>query len=555
MEEKGTARTGAVDAAKKRGMLAWIGAAALVGVLTGCLLGLGFYAGGYDRVFPGVAVGGMDLEGCSQWEVENDLDWERLLEESVSVRAGGEELGSFSQSQLGAQVDTAALAEAAWAVGRKPGILGWVQNAWTMLRGKMGGVTELEASATGYDRQALETAAAELAASFDQAAADGGWELTEDGLFAVKGVDGRRLDQADLVRQLEALEGRGGQVDAVWETVEARPLDLEEAVRQLESEPTPARYDIETGRVVEGRPGIRLDAEAAAFALDAAAPGERVRLPAEIVEPALTARELEAVLFRDVLGTASTAVSGSSVRRGNVKLSGRLINGTVLNDGDEFDYNLVVGERTTARGFGAAPSYVNGETVDTVGGGICQTSSTLYLAAMRSNLEIVERYNHRYWPGYIARGMDATVSWGGPEFRFKNNTGYPVRIEAEYRDSQLTVTLRGTKTDDTYVEMEYDELSTTPYETEYREMAELPWGVRQQQQSGYTGREVVTYRCLYSGDGELLSRTEEARSSYKSRNEIILVGTAGKPAEDETSGQPEEEGLPGAGGEPDLPPG
>ena len=555
MEEKGTARTGAVDAAKKRGMLAWIGAAALVGVLTGCLLGLGFYAGGYDRVFPGVAVGGMDLEGCSQWEVENDLDWERLLEESVSVRAGGEELGSFSQSQLGAQVDTAALAEEAWAVGRKPGILGWVQNAWTMLRGKMGGVTELEASATGYDRQALETAAAELAASFDQEAADGGWELTEDGLFAVKGVDGRRLDQADLVRQLEALEGRGGQVDAVWETVEARPLDLEEAVRQLESEPTPARYDIETGRVVEGRPGIRLDAEAAAFALDAAAPGERVRLPAEIVEPALTARELEAVLFRDVLGAASTAVSGSSVRRGNVKLSGRLINGTVLNDGDEFDYNLVVGERTTARGFGAAPSYVNGETVDTVGGGICQTSSTLYLAAMRSNLEIVERYNHRYWPGYIARGMDATVSWGGPEFRFKNNTGYPVRIEAEYRDSQLTVTLRGTKTDDTYVEMEYDELSTTPYETEYRETAELPWGVRQQQQSGYTGREVVTYRCLYSGDGELLSRTEEARSSYKSRNEIILVGTAGKPAEDETSGQPEEEGLPGAGGEPDLPPG
>ena len=555
MEEKGTARTGAVDTAKKRGMLAWIGAAALVGILTGCLLGLGFYAGGYDRVFPGVAVGGMDLEGRSQWEVENDLDWERLLEESVSVRAGGEELGSFSQSQLGAQVDTAALAEAAWAVGRKPGILGWVQNAWTMLRGKMGGVTELEASATGYDRQALEAAAAELAASFDQEAADGGWELTADGLFAVKGVDGRRLDQKDLVRQLEALEGRGGQVDAVWETVEARPLDLEEAVRQLESEPTPARYDIETGRVVEGRPGIRLDAEAAAFALDAAAPGERVRLPAEIVEPALTARELEAVLFRDVLGTASTAVSGSSVRRGNVKLSGRLINGTVLNDGDEFDYNLVVGERTTARGFGAAPSYVNGETVNTVGGGICQTSSTLYLAAMRSNLEIVERYNHRYWPGYIARGMDATVSWGGPEFRFKNNTGYPVRIEAEYRDSQLTVTLRGTKTDDTYVEMEYDELSTTPYETEYRETAELPWGVRQQQQSGYTGREVVTYRCLYSGDGELLSRTEEARSSYKSRSEIILVGTAGKPEEDKTSGQPEEEGLPGASGEPDLPPG
>ena len=101
----------------------------------------------------------------------------------------------------------------------------------------------------------------------------------------------------------------------------------------------------------------------------------------------------------------------------------------------------MVGKRTTDRGFGAAPAYVNGETVDTIGGGICQVSSTIYYAALLSNLEIVERYAHRYAPSYITWGMDATVSWGGPEFRFKNDTGYPVRLDVTYENSRITVSV------------------------------------------------------------------------------------------------------------------
>ena len=241
------------------------------------------------------------------------------------------------------------------------------------------------------------------------------------------------------------------------------------------------------------------------------------------------AQELEAVLFRDVLSTTTTNVSGTSVRKGNVKLAGQAVNGTVLNHGDVFDYNKVVGKRTTERGYGEAATYVNGETVNTVGGGICQVSSTIYLATLLANLEIVERYNHRFYPGYITLGMDATVSWGGPEFRFKNNTGYPIRIDVGYANSKLTVTIVGTKTDDTYVKMTYDLLGTTKYETEYVETEELPWGEQRQKQNGYTGYEVISYRNVYKGDGTLLSSNVEAKSNYKSRNQIILSGTAGRP--------------------------
>ena len=139
---------------------------------------------------------------------------------------------------------------------------------------------------------------------------------------------------------------------------------------------------------------------------------------------------------------------------------------------------------------------------------------------------IAERYNHRFYPGYITLGMDATVSWGGPEFRFKNNTGYPIRIDVSYANSKLTVSVVGTKTDDTYVKMTHEVLSTKGYETEYVESADLAPGAQKQKQNGYTGYEVVTYRNVYDGSGNLVSSKQEAKSSYKSRNRIMLVGPA-----------------------------
>ena len=173
-------------------------------------------------------------------------------------------------------------------------------------------------------------------------------------------------------------------------------------------------------------------------ALDGAAPGETVTVPAEIEEPEVTAADLKAVLFRDVLGEAPHPRFW--FRRADRQREASppvIINGLVLNSGETFSYNGSVGKRTADRGFKPAPAYVKGETVDEIGGGICQTSSTLYLACLMSNLEITERYAHRYVPAYIAWGMDATVSWGGPDYKFTNNTLYPVKIVTKYEKGYL----------------------------------------------------------------------------------------------------------------------
>lgn len=306
-------------------------------------------------------------------------------------------------------------------------------------------------------------------------------------------------------------------------------IDQERLWEALPAAPEDAAYDPVSGEIREGRSGIRLDVPALREALQGAEAGGVVRFPAERVLPEISAEHLRQVLFRDTLGEYATKVGGSAVRRGNVALSAAAIDGTVLLPGEIFDYNAAVGERTVERGYGAAPAYVNGETVAEVGGGICQTSSTLYMAALLSDLEIVERSAHRYVSSYIPAGLDATVSWGGPEFRFRNDTRYPVKVQAKMEGDTLTVTLTGTKVNTTRVQMRSEILSTEPYATRYEDSAALNQGTERVRQSGYTGCTVQTYREVYDAEGNLLSSALEARSVYRKRDKIILRGTAALP--------------------------
>jgi len=518
----------------------------LVGaVMAGCA-----YAERYTDIFPGVSAAGIELGGLSEAEAGKKLQQElpALLQgTTVEILLGSETLTTLDLQQLHVSADAAAVAAEAMRAGRGEG---WLMTGLRLLQAYLGAEEAIPVELSGNE-EGLRALIAQLAEGVDVTPESAGWALEPAGLFATKQRDGRRVDQEALYQRLAAPVSLGSsvQVECPVEEIPAQGLDLQALAAELSGQVSNAWYDAQSGQVREGRIGVTMDPEAAAYVLEAAADGARVQLPAEVIYPTLTAAELEKVLFRDLLGTATTTVTGSSARRGNVKLAGESCNGTVLNDGDLFDYNLVVGERTAERGFGAAATYINGMTVDTIGGGICQVSSTVYKAALLSNLEIVERYAHRFYPGYIDLGMDATVSWGGPEFRFKNNTGYPMRMEVIYENSKLTVNIYGTKTDDTYVKMTREVLSSTGFTTEYVESPDLAPGQQKEKQNGYTGYEVISYRNIYDGSGNLISTTEEARSSYKSRNQIILVGPDA----------PQEETPPPAGGdsgsdEPTLPP-
>lgn len=208
------------------------------------------------------------------------------------------------------------------------------------------------------------------------------------------------------------------------------------------------------------------------------------------------------------------------------------INGRIYNPGEEFWYNATVGQRTEARGFQPAAAYSGGKTVTSIGGGICQVSSTLYYSALMADLQIVLRYAHMFDPGYMpVTGCDATVSWGGPDFAFRNSTNYPIKITTSYNDetNQLTITLLGTKTDDHYVEMTNQFLSYSERKTVYQESESVAPGTTEVEQYGHNGYAVQTYRNVYAGDGTLLRSTKEAYSDYDRADKIILVAPGELP--------------------------
>jgi len=143
-----------------------------------------------------------------------------------------------------------------------------------------------------------------------------------------------------------------------------------------------------------------------------------------------------------LLGSATTRFNHREVSRvHNIRKAAAAIDGYVLGPGETFSFNGVVGPRTTAKGFRTARVIVNKKYVEGVGGGICQVSSTLFMAVRKSRLVIVERYGHSLAVGYVPRGSDATVAWGSKDFKFRNNYGFPVVIRASVQGGRMTISI------------------------------------------------------------------------------------------------------------------
>ena len=136
----------------------------------------------------------------------------------------------------------------------------------------------------------------------------------------------------------------------------------------------------------------------------------------------------------------TTTYSESNTNRTtNLKLACKAINGTILKNGAQFDFNQVVGERTAAKGYKEATIYEGGQAVPGLGGGICQVGTTIYLAALYSNFKINERHQHSLMVHYCKLGYDAAISYGSKNVRFTNNSGTSIKIEATCSNGKLTM--------------------------------------------------------------------------------------------------------------------
>ena len=229
----------------------------------------------------------------------------------------------------------------------------------------------------------------------------------------------------------------------------------------------------------------------------------------------------------DKIGTFSTSYSSSAWgRKQNVKAGASFINGNVIYPGETFSVHDVVTPFTFDRGYQMAGSYLNGETVESMGGGICQVSTTLYNAVLRAELEIVERHEHSMTVGYVQLSADAAIAGTYKDFKFKNNTEVPIYIEGTANGSTLTFTIWGdeTRPSNRSISFVNEVLSTTqPTEVEEKDPT-LEEGVRKVISKGHTGYKTKLWKIV-KVDGKQTDKILVNSSSYMMSKTKVAVGT------------------------------
>lgn len=199
----------------------------------------------------------------------------------------------------------------------------------------------------------------------------------------------------------------------------------------------------EEGQVIKGRPQTILkESELVERILEASTTGGQVEMPLYVTESGYYLEDLP--LLEEIVVASYTTYFNStdSGRNKNIELSARAINNVIVGSGDYFSFNTIVGPRDEANGYQPAPEIINKKVVMGIGGGICQTSSTLFNAVDQISINYVERHHHSLDVGYVPKGRDATVSYGSLDFRFQNTNDVPFLIKATYGNDFLTIEIR-----------------------------------------------------------------------------------------------------------------
>ena len=451
-----------------------IGTAIAAAVALACALGIPAVTRIMDpyngQIVSDVSVGGVEIGGLTKGEAKKALQaafGEQFSQKTMEIRFS--EAGTvleklnirypansllISPEESHAKLDAAAAVKAAYALGR----------------------TDLDGSRTisllpylGLDEAAIRSVADSYAQQLAQ--------LYQDSSYTIQGTapDVTNYDESTPCQTVTLFRGYPGieiDADALYNeilegyntgsfavsyqgTVSAKkPVspDLEGLWEQTRLAPENPSVDLTSYQVIPGVHGYEFDLAEARQQFQNLAYGESTLISLHYTDPEIADED---AYFQDVLGHCETPHGDNENRNGNLRKACGMLDGLVLQPGQELSYNEALGPRTKELGWLPAPAYSGTKLVDSPGGGICQVSSTLYLASVYSELTIVERRNHGYPVSYIPLGMDATVSWGFADLKIRNDSPMPVKIQAEESDGYVRISILGTETRDYDVEMSY----------------------------------------------------------------------------------------------------
>lgn len=366
-----------------------------------------------------------------------------------------------------------------------------------------------------------------------------------------------------------------------YQTESCQPVDLQVYYDQFATETKDAYYDEEKKALVAEQVGFGFDVSYYTQQIAMADAGTTITIQAEQIEPEVTLAELEAQYFSTVLGSCDSVHTAQASRTKNLELACAAINGTILNPGDEFSFNKTVGERTAEKGYQKAIVYTTGGKSEAEeGGGVCQVASTIYTATLLANLKVTSRAPHMYLVTYVEAGMDATIYWPNLDYKFVNDTDYPIRIDASVSGGYVHVKLMGTENPDKgydHIALRHETLSVKQPKMEIdgedgKLITDAGTGLDENGntvnlvvdedgnkyvrgemvQYSYTGYTVKAYRDFVAADGSIIKTETLHTDVYNARNTTYKCTPYVEP-EPEPEPEPDDPTLPTDPDDPDAP--
>ena len=486
-----------------------------------------------DKIVSGISISDIDVSNMTREEAKKKIDdvYKSKLTEDIVLGFNKYET-TINPSQVSASFDVEKAVDEAYNVGRNSNIF---VNNYNIISTRIS-KKEIDLPLL-FDETLLENKTNDISSKLPDAIIQNSYYIEDEELIIVKGTAGNAIKSEEFKESLKKVIkdiSKKNVIELPVENVNPDPIDLEKIRSEIYREPENAYVQKEPFEVhpnINGVDfGISLDEAKEIIKEDK----KEYEIPLKITVADITLTDLGEEAFPNRLSTFTTYYNSDNYNRSvNVELSAQKINGTVILPGEIFSYNQVVGERTISKGYREAAAYAGGKIVQSVGGGICQTSSTLYNAALLANLEITDRSNHLFETSYVEPSRDATVSWGTLDFQFKNTRKYPIEVITSVGGGEITVSIYGVRED-----VEYDVIidsrvtSYIPFSVQYKEDKTLEEGQEIIEQSGFNGCNSEAYRIL-KYKGEVVSEELLSRDTYDPMERIVIKGTKKKEVEKE----------------------
>ncbi|MEG1524305.1 MAG: VanW family protein [Clostridia bacterium] len=350
------------------------------------------------------------------------------------------------------------------------------------------------------------------------------------------------LDTETSLIQAAKLGARGG-TRSIQSTITIDMEDLSSIlstyIQENESQPMDASVAVDRSLAVP----VSYQAEQAGIDIDENALMEQVKaaiyrctdcvieVPYTQISPVVTVASIRSKqsLLAQYTTSFESAPYNAKNRVFNIQKAADAINGIELEDGETFDCNAILGDRTVENGWKEAAGIRNGRYESESGGGVCQVSSTLFNAVMMADLKITERHPHSWPMGYVEIGRDATISTGGKNFCFVNNSGAPVSLfmYVDNESQSVTASIYGRPLPGgQYIDIVSEKTGTLETAGEQIMLDEsLPFNTRNIEREARDGKTAVTYKEYRSNDGQLLRREIIYRDTYRPIDGLTYVST------------------------------